>query len=63
MTVSHVPPRCPECGRLTADNARHCKPDDKPGHVAFWQKHCLWMVCKCGVTYAERGHYPRRAAS
>ena len=58
-----VPAKCPECGRLTADNLRHCKPDDKPGHAIFWATKCLTMVCSCGVTYAAHGHYPRRAAS
>ena len=63
MNETNVPPRCPECGRLTVDNRRHCKPTDEPGNVAFWAKSCLTMSCTCGVTYAAHGHYPRRAAS
>ena len=61
--TSTIPPRCPECGRLTADNKRHCKPEDVPGNASFWARHCLTVTCACGVTYSSTGHYPRRSAS
>lgn len=60
--MSTVPAKCPECGRLTVDNKRHCKADDAPGNAAFWAKSCLTMTCRCGVTYAAHGHYPRRSS-
>ena len=59
---ANVPPKCPECGRLTVDNRRHCKPQDEPGAMEFWASKCLTMTCSCGVTYARHGHYPRRAS-
>ena len=59
-TETQIPPKCPECGRLTVDNTRHCKPGAEPGNAAFWARHCLTMQCRCGVVYAAQGHYPRR---
>ena len=54
---TNAPAKCPECGRISIDNRRHCKPKDEPGAVAFWSKHCLTYVCICGTTYASHGHY------
>ncbi|NUO59032.1 MAG: hypothetical protein HOV78_20415 [Hamadaea sp.] len=54
--------KCPECGRISTDNRPHCDAAKKPGGLAWWAKHCLTYVCRCGVTYNTHGHYPRKAA-
>lgn len=62
MADLQVLPKCPNCGRLTADNAQHC-PEKKP---ALWATNCQWMRCsgsvttegrkaRCGFTYGPVG--------
>ena len=43
-----VPPRCPNCGRLTVDNRQHC-PEKQPSK---WATHCAAITCNgCGTDY------------
>lgn len=65
-TLPNVAARCPVCGRISADNRRHCKPGDLPNTTAWWAEHCRTYICTgCNTTYASHGHYraPRKDAS
>lgn len=65
-----LPPKCPNCDRLTADNKNHC-PEKSP---AKWASLCQWVVCQgkridktkglidCATTYGPRDHFPRLGA-
>ena len=48
MSLICLPPRCPNCGRLTVDNRQHCT-NQTP---ARWVTHCAAMTCYgCGTDY------------
>lgn len=49
MTIeTHVPPKCPNCGRPTVDNRWHCI-NQTP---ARWATYCAAMTCNgCGTDY------------
>jgi len=48
MSFICLPPNCPNCGRLTVDNRRHCT-NQTP---AQWATHCTAMTCNgCGTDY------------
>lgn len=54
-TETNIPPKCPACGRLTVDNAKHCPPTrENPGK---WAKSCLTIVCRCGSLYRAGAHH------
>lgn len=50
---TNVPPRCPDCNRLTVDNRQHCNRS-----TMAWQRTCALMQCTtCGTVYGKAGSF------